>query len=172
MSLVMLLFNKSTFPFTVRDDVVPTTLASSDSTHITIQFPVPKIVPVSLNLNIPTNRCQDAPMQSPFSSSNQLASAYATDTMDPTISMQIPFTTGGQPTTNGISPSNNLTRCQSMPNHSPSNSSLHPTLLKSHKMVTRAQTDYLKPKQPVSLFAVTSISPNPTCYLQAAKDKN
>ncbi|KAG5605187.1 hypothetical protein H5410_026679 [Solanum commersonii] len=93
-----------------------------------------------------TNRCQDAPMLSPFSSSNQLASAYATDTMDPTISMQIPLTTGGQPTTNSISPSNNLTRCQSMPNYSPSNSSLHPTLLKSHKMVTRAHTNCLKPK--------------------------
>ncbi|XP_070021823.1 uncharacterized mitochondrial protein AtMg00820-like [Nicotiana sylvestris] len=41
-----------------------------------------------------------------------------------------------------------------------------------HGMVTRAQTGYLKPKRPFSFLATTLVSPEPSCYSQAAKDVN
>lgn len=47
----------------------------------------------------------------------------------------------------------------------------YPITVKTHKMVTRTQMGSLKPKVLFSMSAVTTCSPEPTCYSQAAKDK-
>lgn len=120
----------------------------------------------------PINRCQDDPMHPSPSSLNKLASANISSTMDPANSMQESLPTCGQPNTDGLSLHVDLTQSASIPNHSPSNSSLHPTPLKPHKMVTLGQTCSLKPKQPLSLSVVTWVSLDLTRYSQAAKDKN
>ncbi|PHT62361.1 hypothetical protein T459_33787 [Capsicum annuum] len=45
------------------DDVVPSTSTSFDSTTLTVQLPMPTIIAASPYSNMPTNGCQDDPMQ-------------------------------------------------------------------------------------------------------------